>query len=425
MDPSVPKPRLQTDYKDLKDLKKEDSKTINALPDFEIRTMKGDLAGLGVKKLDKTQFLREKSPVKAPDIVPPVPKKPQGAENIPQEEEIPEEIETKTEIAQKPESGIIVPENLPIIPAIKKSAMPSTEELVRKEPESPLAPLPPQKSETFFEVPETPPIETRPAPQITNAESFPQMDRMKIPEPVYAPEKAGIRKVLRLAIIGLILIVVAGGGAYFYLKNKPSSEIVPTTPTVTEPELSSALISVEQKKIIHLTDQQTLFAALREEIKSAQAINTFTRIGILKTLATGEPTTYFSLSELFQGLGITVSPYALSEMKDNYNLLLFNQETGKRLGIVIETNNPADLKNQMKTWEPTMLDDFKNFYPMQAPGQSVSKDFLDDNYKNVIIRYKNLPYSTLTLNYTVLGNYLVIGTSKEMIYTVIDRILAQ
>jgi len=72
-----------------------------------------------------------------------------------------------------------------------------------------------------------------------------------------------------------------------------------------------------------------------------------------------------------------------------------------------------------------MLDDFKNFYPMQAPGQSVSKDFLDDNYKNVIIRYKNLPYSTLTLNYTVLGNYLVIGTSKEMIYTVIDRILAQ
>jgi len=430
MDLLTPKPGPRTDYNDIKELKKEDNKTINALPDFEIRTMKGDLAGLGVKKLDKMQFFREKSPSKtAPGIAPPVPKKPQTAGHIPQEmeEENPEETETKTEIAQKPESGMIVPENLPIIPTIKKSAMPSTEELVRKEPESPFAPLPPQKTETFFEVPETPavPTETKPAPQIINAESFPQMDRLKIPEPVYAPEKASIRKVLRVATIGIFLLALAGGGVYLYLKNKPSSEPAPTPAVITEPKLSASLISSEQQKIIRLADQETFFQALREEAKSEQPAYTFMRIGALKTLPTGEAIGFLSLGEIFQDLGITVSPYTFSEMKDNYNLLFFNQETGKRLGMVIEANNPENLKNQMRNWEPTLLEDFKNFYPVQAPGQPANKNFLDDNYKNVIIRYKNLPYSTLTINYTVLGNYLIIGTSKEMIYAIIDRVLAQ
>jgi len=43
----------------------------------------------------------------------------------------------------------------------------------------------------------------------------------------------------------------------------------------------------------------------------------------------------------------------------------------------------------------------------------------------VIIRYKNLPYPTLTLNYTILSNFLVIGTSKELMYSTIDRILTK
>ena len=415
------KPEPQKDYKEVK---KEDTKTINALPDFEIRTMKDDLAGLGVKKLDKSLFFQDKAGAKpvTPGVAPPVPKKPQISEGAPEEK-----IEPKTEIAQKEESGMIVPENLPIAPITRKSPLPSIEELVKKEEESPLAPLPPPKTETFFEVPETPPpapITPRQVPQITNAENFPQMDRVKIPEPVYAPERENIRKILRLVSIAIVVIAVIGGGAYFYFKNKT----VEPTPVITpkaEPQLSNALISLEQTKILSLTGQNTILQLLREEAKTEQPLQTLKRIGILKTSSAGETTDFLTLSDILQGLEIPVSPYVFSELKNSYNLLMFNQKEGKRLGLIIEAENPENLKGQMKNWESTMLNDFKNFYLAQLPGQAASKNFLDDNYKNVIIRYKNLPFSTLTLNYTVLGNYLIIGTSKESIYSIIDRILVK
>ena len=49
-----PKPGPKQNFKEAGEIKKEDSKTINALPDFEIRTMKDDLAGMGVKRGDKS-----------------------------------------------------------------------------------------------------------------------------------------------------------------------------------------------------------------------------------------------------------------------------------------------------------------------------------------------------------------------------------
>jgi len=415
------KPEPQKDYKETK---KEDTKTINALPDFEIRTMKDDLAGLGVKKLDKSLFFQDKTVAKPslPGVAPIVPKKPQTSEDVKEEK-----IEPKTELAQKEEGGMIVPENLPIVPMTKKSPLPSTEELVKKEEESPLAPLPPPKSETFFEVPETPlpaPVVPRQITQITNAENFPQMDRVKIPKPVYAPERENIRKILRFVSIGIVVLAVIGGGAFLYFRNKTAQPTPVVTPE-TKPQLSSSLITLEQTKILSLMEQSTLLQLLREEAKTEQPLQTFKRIGFLKNSTSGTATDFLSLGEIFQRLEIPISPYVFSELKNNYNLLLFSQKEGKRLGLVTKVENSENLKGQMRSWEPTMLGDFKNFYPTQLPGQAASKNFLDDNYKNVIIRYENLPFSTLTLNYTVLDNYLIIGTSKELIYSIIDRILVK
>jgi hypothetical protein len=408
------------DFKEEREVKKEDSKTINALPDFEIRTMKDDLAGMGVKRGDKNLLFRggieQKTTVGG--AAPAVPKPKEIAERE-AGTEIPESKKTEpaSESPKKGESGMIVPENLPIAPIFKKSALPSTEELIRKKEESPLAPLPPQKAETFF-VEEAPAMEA-PAETEKTLEELPQMEKLKIPEPIYAPEKEGIRKILRNVTIGITALALIGAGAFIYFKNK-TKEPEPVIVIKTEPQLSAPLINVEEKKTLSLTSGKNLFQVLREEAKTEQKIQTFKRIGVLKN-----ETDFLSLTEVLQGLEIPISPYVLSELKNNYNLLLFNQETGERMGMIIETNNSESLKAQIKNWEMTMLDDFKNLYPAQLPGQAASKGFLDDNYKNVIIRYKNLPYPTLTLNYTILGNFLVIGTSKELIYSAIDRILVK
>jgi len=413
----APKPGPQQDFKEVK---KEDSKTINALPDFEIRTMKDDLAGMGVKRGDKSLLLQRKPVIGGPAPAVPkpgVPGKKIAGKDTKEEITENEKQETTPESPKKAESGMIVPENLPIAPMIKKTALPSTEELIRKQEESPLAPLPPQKSETFFVTEETPAAETQ--KETEKKLELPQMEKLKIPEPIYAPEKEGIRKILKNVTIGVIALALIGAGAFIYFKNK-NKEPEPIIVIKTEPQLSAPLINIEEKKVLSLTEGRNLFQLLREEAKTEQKIQTFKRIGALKN-----ETDFLSLAEVLQNLEIPISPYVLSELKDNYNLLIFNQETGKRIGLIVETNNSENLKAQMKAWETTMLDDFKNLYPIQLPGQAANKNFLDDNYKNVIIRYKNLPYSNLTLNYTILGNLLVIGTSKEMMYSAVDKILAK
>jgi hypothetical protein len=373
--------------KNLSKLSKDDNRPINALPDYEIRTMRDDLAELGLTKLERE------------------------ARGISTEEEL--------ETGGKPGVPIIKhadgeikrevppPEALPTAP--KKSALPSTEELVsEKEKEMPfIRPRPEPAPEAM--------------PEIEEALPIPETEKLKIPKVSYAPAGPSPKKRILLLIIVAIITITGFGVGAFFLWPKSTPEPTPTpTPPITTPQPSVALISVNETKTITLTNEKSLFESLKEEIKSEQAISTFKRIAILKN-----EKEFLSLNEFFQTLEIHFSPYALSDLKTNYTLIVFNQNTGKRLGIVAEAQNPEDLKNQMRIWEQTMLDDFKNFYPSDVPGARASKTFLDDIYQGIAIRYVNLPYPTLTLNYTILGNLLIIGTSKELMYMTIDKILGK
>src|SRR4030042_1047431 len=169
------------------------------------------------------------------------------------------------------------------------------------------------------------------------------------------------------------------------------------TPPITTPKLSPALISVNETKTISLAPDKSLFELLREEAITNQENKTFKRIGVLKN-----EKEFMSSVELLQNLEVAIPPFTLSYIKGNHNLLIYNQPNGKRLGLIAEIENPENFKEQLRIWEGTMLDDFKNFYPIQVPGPRASQTFLNDVYLNVAIRYVNLPKSDLTLNYTIM-----------------------
>jgi len=349
----------------------EGERTINALPDYEIRTMKDDLAELGLRKLERE------------------------AKGMPIEEiTVPEEGPA----VSKKETAPI--EAFPIGP--RKAPLPGTEELIRKKEE--------------IEIP-APPI-PKPVPEEEMAPAPPE-ELLKIPAPSYAPPISSGKRKIRIGLI-ILAVIIIGAGALIYLlgKKAPVTPPVEPTPPVVTPQLSTPIISVNETKTISLVSDKSLFELLKEEAKLEQPIGTFKRIAVLKN-----ETEFLSATELLQNLEISIPPYALNDFKNNYTLFLYSQSTGKRLGIIIELENPANLKEQLKTWEATLLDDFKNFYPAQVPGPRASQTFLDDTHQNVAIRYVNLPRSDLTLNYTIFNNLLVIGTSKELIYTVIEKIL--
>ncbi|MFH2032796.1 MAG: hypothetical protein ABIJ40_19555, partial [Bacteroidota bacterium] len=171
---------------------------------------------------------------------------------------------------------------------------------------------------------------------------------------------------------------------------------------------------VNETKIFDLQD--SLFELIKEKSQN-QEIGITRRLAILKN-----EKEFLSLNELFQKLEITPPPYTISNLEENYTLVIYSQEQGKRLNLVIQVKNSEILKQRMKEWESTMLNNFSKFYIDDQPGEKASEAFLIDNYKGIDIRYINLPDTDLTLNYTIRNNLLIIGTSKQAIYSIVDNL---
>lgn len=296
----------------------------------------------------------------------------------------------KSEGDIKPMKKAAPPEELPIAPKPFKAPLPSAEELITK-----------------VSIPKTKKVELPRPPQSKITPS--QTEPVKI--------KKIKTKLLIILIIILLIIAGVGGFLYWYGKEKPESPPAEEEYQPEIPQPSEYLIPAEETKIISL-GTSSLSELLKQEAQLDQPINSFKRIAVLKN-----ENNFLSLSELFQELEINCPPYFLPQLKENYNIFLFNQETGKRLLLIAETENIDNLREQLTIWEETMLEDFKNFYPIDKPGQPASENFLDDIYQDIAIRYINLPFSTLTINYTIINNFLIIGTSKEAIYTAIDSVL--
>lgn len=357
-----------------KDIDENDA-PINALPKYKIRSMKDDLAGKGLKELE--------------------------AEAIKAQEEKPKEV--------------LPPKELPIIeerpipkPPIKKAPLPGTEELISENIPKPAS------------------------PKLTRPSFAPALDKTPTDKEItkaLKPKDARKKPKLLPVLLIILIVAIALGGILYWKGGKPEPK--PEPPIVQEPKLSEPLFPVNQTKILSLESQIPLSGLLKQEVQKEQLIGTFKRIGILKEISPADGQAKFlSLPELFNELKINILPYVLTELKENYTLAVYSQDGKRRLGLIVETENVDNLKEQLKFWEQTMADDLKNFFLMEIPKEQASSGFLDNIYpplnepnKQAKIRYINFPESDLTLDYTILNNLFILTTSKESMYKLIDRIV--
>lgn len=355
--------------------KKEEVK-MGRLPEYTIRTMKDDLAEVGLESLEKEAKIAE-------------------AER--------EEIITPPEIEKRPEAEIS--EEFKV--KLKRTPLPDAEELVAPAPEN----LPVADKKT------TPPLKDASLPTPPGFKTPPPTP----PAPEMAPEPHPRRKIPRALILGIIGIIIIGaiGGLFYWQGEKPKPE--PQPEPKPQPTLSQSLLFTEQTKILYLSDEPKLFELLKQEAEQDQTSVTFKRIGILNS-STGEDQKFLSLVEIFQGLEIAVPPYFLSELEDNYTLAFYGQDNERRLILISQIKNIDNLKEQIKFWEETMADDLKSLFLDKAVKNPATSRFQDNNYNGVDIRYINFPEPNLTIDYAVVNKLFIITTSKESMYKTIDRI---
>jgi len=355
---------------DLKRVKneKDNDNPLNNLPEYEVRTMKDDLDRASGKEIEPRI---EK--LKVPEL------KPEA------------KIEPKIELTP--------PEELPILSTLQEKL------LEKKEPLR--APLP--SMEEFIS-----PLQ-QPIVPLEEAETEIKKEKKEKKKEFKKPRKKGL-----FIITAIIIIVIAALAGFFYWQGTKPEPLPPPPPPPSGLQIPEPLISVDKTQKI-LLENNSLLTLLKTEAKSVQTAQTIRRIMPINSL-NSEEKEILSLNDLIQDLRIAVYPYVLSELKNNYTLVFYAQGTKNLLGIIIETTNPIKLNEQLRFWEKTMSEDLKNLFLDEKRGEPISKNFKDNTYKEVAIRYINFPDPNLTIDYALFGNLFILSTSKESMYEIIDKI---
>ena len=178
------------------------------------------------------------------------------------------------------------------------------------------------------------------------------------------------------------------------------------------------MISVDETAIISPLTQTSLLELLKQEAEKEQPAETLKRLAILKN-----EEEFLSLPEFFQKLRLSIPPYALAGLGENYTLVLYNRNGSKHLGLLTEIKNLENLKEHLTYWEQTMINDLKNFFITESPGRPATTIFQDNIYQGITIRYVNFPRPDLSIDYVIVNNVFVLSTNRELTYKIVDKLL--
>jgi hypothetical protein len=129
--------------------------------------------------------------------------------------------------------------------------------------------------------------------------------------------------------------------------------------------------------------------------------------------------------EIIELLEINIPVDVSNVLGEKYIFFLYAQEERNRAGFVNKIIDHEVLKAGLRDWENTMKEDLKPVFLGQELGEPAAKEFQDNVYQDINIRYLNFSDPLLAIDYALTSDYLIITTSRESMYRVIDRVLAQ
>lgn len=275
-----------------------------------------------------------------------------------------------------------------------------------------------------------------------------------------------IEKYLKIVFLVLLafafLAVVAG---FFWLRHKKSVETPVIYHTICEKEQCKIIneegedeckkdedckttalppsppspllpVSIQETLILKNTGPDEFSSMISESLKKIRPANTIRPI-FLAIGTNSTPQKYLELSEATRSLNVFIPATILPYIQD-YNLFLYTAGQkeksscdgngisdprcwGPRMVLVLRLAKTDDITSKLHAWEKTMIQDLNAL--ILAQSNEVSQEFQDFFYKGQLVRYKNLETSTITVNYTIINDLLIIGTSKESISSALDTLL--
>ncbi|HAT73722.1 MAG: hypothetical protein US30_C0005G0016 [Candidatus Moranbacteria bacterium GW2011_GWF2_36_839] len=264
-------------------------------------------------------------------------------------------------------------------------------------------------------------------PQPTMQKTFQETPKENITKPHH-----GIGKAVAIAIVIFVILIASAGGYYFWMTriSVPSQQDIvikepeTTLPEETLPEETTPIPNLSSKNSnylqINLTQATTenLQQTLNEYKAKVLATN---EIGVFEFLITDETNTPVTFQDFATTLGINLTPAISAQIGQDFSLYIYNYGDKTRFGLLLTALNDNFMKTALTKEEKNLPTSLSPLYPtITAPAIST---FSSATYKNHTVRYTNITSADdYAIDYAIIGNKLVIGTTKATLFSSLDRL---
>ena len=240
-----------------------------------------------------------------------------------------------------------------------------------------------------------------------------------------------LKKFLTRVIVLIILLLIIGiitAFFYWYFKQRTkvsnfllppeekTSQPLPLAPEEIQPtqpqeiSIPPSLISVNETKELEISKNDDIPSSFTSVIKEDLKIGQFTRI----LFKNSKESKIAGLSDFFSSLKVN-SPENFYQKLGNETLFIWTQKEGKRFGFIVEVKNGSEeLKDILKSWEPSMEKDFEEIFKILGKtGKPYSPVFKDFSYKGINFRCQTFSKNDLGICYFVSKERLIWTSSFE------------
>ncbi len=190
---------------------------------------------------------------------------------------------------------------------------------------------------------------------------------------------------------------------------------IPETKEIPEPKVPNSFIFFDQT-IITSADKQVASKFL-ENLKtdSAQISGRSTITRHLFKVSNSNEKRFIPTLNFLKTITVFI-PNDISSEISSAEFISYKLDSKIRYGIIATISNKERVLTKMKNWEGRIISDLKQLYMGESIIVPENPKFSENEYLNFTKRYINLTNTDLSLDYAVSDKFLIIATSKDMMF---------
>lgn len=232
------------------------------------------------------------------------------------------------------------------------------------------------------------------------------------------------------AIISIVLIVaiLIGGGYYFWSTRQKPAEVTVVQPApepAPEPTPEPPKPTFKSDSSNNLTvdlvamDAAGLKAVLQKYATDVAAAKMTTPVEFTVVDANDSPVLF---QDFAKKINLVFSPALSANLEKTFSLFIYNDGSVTRLGLALNSKSPLRLKALLAAEEKNLAKELEPIF-LTSDYTLEIKSFGGSTYNNQAIRYANITSpEDLSVDYTLNGSKLLIGTTKMTLRSIIDYV---